>query len=598
MAKKLKTKQKHEKAKFDFKSLKKVFGYCKPYLPAIIISLVCAVVGSITTIIGPDKIKELTNTIAQGIFLGIDMSKILEIGIFLICIYVGGAIFNYAQQFIMATVSQKTSHRLRTNINKKINKLPLSYFDKTTKGDILSRVTNDVDTISHTLGSSIANLISALVLFVGVIIKMFQTNWVLALVTIGSALLGFMFMGLILSKSQKYHNRRQQYLGDMNGHIEEAYSNYKVVKSYHAGETEMKTFEKNNKKIYRTEWKAHFLSGLMMPIMGFIGNLSFVLLFIVGVSIIANGGTSVDIGTLLAFTIYSRLFTQPLNTFAQSMSSLQQASAASKRVFEMLESEELSDESDKTLVLENVKGNVEFKNVKFGYDADNLIIKNFSAKLKAGQKVAIVGPTGAGKTTLVNLLMRFYEINDGDILIDGESIKNMKRENVHDLFDMILQDTWLFDGTLRENLVYNKENISDTRLDEVCAAVGLSHFVSTLENGYDTVLGETSALSEGQKQQITIARAMIKDSPLLILDEATSNVDTRTELIIQEAMDKLTADRTSFVIAHRLSTIKNADVILVLKEGDIIEQGNHETLLAQGGFYSDLYNSQFAFDEE
>ncbi len=587
-----------EKGKTDFKSLKKVFAYCKPYLPAIIISLMCAVAGSVATIIGPSKISKLMNLITAGIFGEINISKIIEICIFLVCLYIGGAIFSYIQQFIMATVTQKTSKRLRTDINKKVNKLPLSYFDTTTKGDILSRVTNDVDTISHTLGSSIANLVSSIVLFIGVTFKMFQSNWILALVTIGSSVLGFMCMGIILSKSQKYFNKRQEYLGNMNGHIEEAYTNYKVVKSYNGKLEEQKKFNTNNSNIYATEWKAEFMSGLMMPIMGFIANLSYVLIFVVGVSIIVSGGSGVTIGTLIAFIIYARLFSQPLNTFAQSMTSLQQASAASKRVFEMLDSTELDDESNKTQTLDNIKGNIEFQHVKFGYDSNNLIIKDFSIKVKAGQKVAIVGPTGAGKTTLVNLLMRFYEVNSGDILIDGVSIKDIKRENVHDLFDMILQDTWLFEGTLRDNLVYNKQNIDDKQLNKVCEAVGLSHFISTLDNGYDTLLDGTSALSEGQKQQITIARAMLKNSPLLILDEATSNVDTRTELIIQNAMDKLTKGRTSFIIAHRLSTIKNADIILVLKEGDIIEQGTHQDLLDQNGFYAELYNSQFSLIEE
>lgn len=593
-----KKKETRQREKMDFKAIKKIFAYCKPYLPAIIISIICAVVGSVTTIIGPEKISDLMNVILGGIITGVDMGEFVEVCIFLICLYSIGAIFSYVQHYIMAVVTQKTSKKLRTDINKKINKLPLSYFDKTTKGDILSRVTNDVDVISQTFGSSIAHLVSAAVLFVGVVIKMFQTNVVLSLVTIGASLLGFVFMALILSKSQKYFNKRQQYLGDMNGHIEEAYTNFNIVKSYNGTEIEKKKFAKNNNNIYNTEWKSQFMSGMMMPIMSFVGNLSYLLIFIVGVSIIVGGGTSVTIGTLIAFTIYARLFSQPLTTFAQSMQSLQQASAASKRVFEMLEAQEVSDETDKTLELETVKGNVEFKNVKFGYNEDKIIIKDFSANLKAGQKVAIVGPTGAGKTTIVNLLMRFYEVNEGDILIDGVSIKDMKRETVRDMFDMILQDTWLFGGTLRENLVYNKEGVSDEELDRVCEAVGLKHYISTLENGYNTVLSDVSALSEGQKQQLTIARAMIKDSPLLILDEATSNVDTRTELVIQKAMDELTKNRTSFVIAHRLSTIKNADVILVLKDGDIIEQGNHETLLEKNGFYAELYNSQFEEVEE
>ncbi len=587
------------KEKLDFGALKKIFGYCKPYLPTIIISIMCAVIASITTIIGPEKISDLMNIITGSVIVGenIVIKEVVEICVFLVCLYLIGAVFSYVQQFIMAIVTQRTSKSLRTDINKKINKLPLAYFDKTTKGDILSRVTNDVDTISQTLGSSIANLVSALVLFVGVIFKMFDTNWILALVTIGTSLIGFVFMGVILGKSQKYFNKRQEYLGDINGHIEEAYTNYNIVKSYNGVDVERAKFKSNNTKIYDVEWKSHFMSGMMMPIMTFVGNLSYVLIFAVGVSLIVGGGTSVTIGTLIAFIIYARLFNQPLGTFAQSMQSLQQASAASKRVFEMLESEELGDESDKTSKLESVKGDVEFINVKFGYDEDKEVIKGFSAKIRAGQKVAIVGPTGAGKTTIVNLLMRFYEVAHGDILIDNVSIKDMTRENVHDLFDMILQDTWLFNGSIRDNLVYNKHNVTNDELDKVCEAVGLNHFISTLDNGYDTILTDTTSLSEGQKQQLTIARAMIKNSPLLILDEATSNVDTRTELVIQNAMDKLTKGRTSFVIAHRLSTIRNADMILVLKDGDIVEQGNHDELLKQNGFYAELYNSQFEENE-
>lgn len=582
-----------QKEKGDLKSLKKIFTYCKPYTVLLVISIIFAIASSVATIIGPDKISELMNLITGGIFTGIDFDKFTKICITLVLIYVFGAILSYSQQFIMSTVTQKTSKSLRKDISRKIDKLPLSYYDKTTKGDILSRVTNDVDTISQTLGSSFADLISSVVLFIGVIIMMFKSNWILALVTIGSSVIGFLCMSLILSKSQKYFNKRQEYLGELNGQIEETYSNYKIVRSYNAKTNEQKKFGNTNSNLYNVEWKSQFLSGLMMPIMSFVGNLSYVLIFVVGVAIIVGGSSSVTIGTLVSFIIYARLFSQPLTTFAQSMSSIQQASAASKRVFEMLEAEELSDEKHKTLVLNDVKGDVEFKNVRFGYDKDEVIIKNFTGKFKAGQKVAIVGPTGAGKTTIVNLLMRFYEVDSGDILVDGHSIKDMKRESVHDLFDMILQDTWLFGGTIRENLVYNKEGVTDGQLDKVCEAVGLKHFISTLPHKYDTVIDENTALSEGQKQQLTIARAMIKNSPLLILDEATSNVDTRTELIIQRAMDKLTEGRTSFVIAHRLSTIKNADVILVLKDGDIIEQGNHEELLNKNGFYAELYNSQF-----
>lgn len=579
--------------KADLGAIKKVLAYCKKYLPAVIIALIFAVGGSVATIIGPEKISDLMNEITSGIMTGVDMEAIKKICYTLVAIYAGGAVLNYSQQFITATITQKTSKRLRTDIDEKINRLPLSYFDTTTKGDILSRVTNDVDTISQTLSSSSANLISSLALFVGVIYKMFATNWILALVTIVSSLLGFVFMSVILKKSQKYFNRKQADLGIMNGQIEEIYTNHNIVHAFGAKAEEKAKFDEVNERLYDSNWKSQWLSGMMHPIMQFVGNLAYAMIFIVGVAFIVNDNSAVTLGTIMAFVIYARLFTQPLTTFAQSMTSIQQASAASKRVFEMLEAEEQSDESAKTGSVEKVIGNVEFKNVKFGYTPEKTIIHDFSAKLSAGQKVAIVGPTGAGKTTMVNLLMRFYEINSGDILIDGVSTKTLKREQVHDMFDMILQDTWLFDGTIRENLVYNKEGVTEKELDEACEAVGLKHFISTLPQGYDTVLNEALNISDGQKQQLTIARAMIKDAPMLILDEATSSIDTRTELVIQQAMDKLTVGRTSFVIAHRLSTIKNADVILVMKDGDIIEQGNHEKLIADGGFYSDLYNSQF-----
>lgn len=680
------------KEKTDFKSIKKLFTYCKQYLPAIIIALLLAIASAVTTIVGPEKISDLMNFITDGIsnVSGVDMTKFLEIVVFLICLYVGGAIANYVQQLIMAEVTQRTAKRLRTDINQKINKLPLNFFDTTTRGDLLSTVTNDVDTISQTFGSTISNLVNALTLFIGVLIIMFSINWILALVTIGTSFLGFVLMFLILGKSQKYFNRRQENIGELNGHVEEIYTNHSVVKSYTAEDDSKNKFNTINKKLFKNNWKSQALSGLMQPLMGFAGNLSYATIFIVGVALILNGSSMISFGTIISFTMYARLFSHPLTTIAQSMSSIQQTSAASKRVFELLEQEELLDETQKKATLEQKKvvGNVEFRNVRFGYVKDKTIIKNFSADLKAGQKVAIVGPTGAGKTTIVNLLMRFYElrqprliidgkltnfkvfdngksvkimlnennkliVNDentnfvlensetlpknkilkfnqdfklldnddivdfkvdvvtgndidspenysfgiayfGDIFIDGVPSKSITRENIHDLFDMILQDTWLFDGTIRENLVYNKSDVSNEKLDEVCSAVGLKHFIKTLKHGYDTKLDSSLGLSEGQKQQLTIARAMIKDSPLLILDEATSSVDTRTELVIQSAMDKLTKGRTSFVIAHRLSTIKNADIIIVLKDGDIIEQGNHKQLLEKNGFYAELYNSQFA----
>lgn len=677
-----------QKEKFDGKAFKKIIRYCKPFMPAIIMSFICAIIGAIASLIAPGKVGDLMNEITGGIFTGVNMTSFVKIVTFLIILCCLGAVFNYLQQFIMAIVTQKVSKKLRSDIDKKINILPLSYFDKTTKGDILSRVTNDVDTISQTLGSSIANLISSIVLFVGVIFMMFKTNWILALVTIGASLFGFLMIFLLIAKSQKYFNRRQQCIGDLNGHIEEIYTNHETVKSYNAYDNEKKKFVVLNNNIYNSTWKAQFMSSLMSPIMNFVGDFSYVTIFVVGVAIIISGGSGVTLGTLMSFIIYAKLFSQPLTTFAQSMNSIQQASAAGGRVFDMLEEKQLLDESSKKAKLDEntVKGNVEFRNVRFAYEKDKTIIKNFSAKLDAGQKVAIVGPTGAGKTTMVNLLMRFYElreprliiddkitnykifdngksirlcvgennklfINDeqtnfvvndnnipknkimkfnqnfdicvdeevinykfpivvgndldnpnninigiayfGDIFIDDVPTKSLTRDNIHDLFDMILQDTWLFNGTVRENLIYNAKEVSDERLHQVCDAVGLTHFIKTLPNGFDTVLDNIDSLSEGQKQQLTIARAMIKDSPLLILDEATSNVDTRTELVIQEAMDKLTKGRTSFVIAHRLSTIKNADVILVMKDGDIIEKGSHKELLGKKGFYAELYNSQF-----
>ncbi len=579
--------------KADFGAIKKLLAYCKRYFAAFIIAILFAVVSSVFTIIGPEKIGDLTDEIKKGMISEIDMDAIKKIGTFLIVIYSLGAVLGYAQQFITATVTQYTSKRLRRDISQKINRLPLNYFDTTSKGDILSRVTNDVDTIGQTLSSSTANLISALVLFFGVLLKMFTNNALLALVTIVSSIAGFFFMGFIMKKSQKYFNKKQSALGEMNGHIEEIYTNHNIVYAFGAKKRETEKFHKINEVLYESNWKSHFLSGLMGPIMNFSGNLAYVLIFIVGTSCILNGSNSVTLGTITSFMIYAKLFSQPLQTLSQSMTSIQQASAASKRVFEILGEKEMEDETAKTAVIENVRGDVEFKNVKFGYSADKTIIHNFSQKLKAGQKIAIVGPTGAGKTTMVNLLMRFYDVDEGDILIDGISTSALKRENVHDLFDMILQDTWLFDGTIRENLIYNNTDIPDEKLDTAVEAVGLNHFIASLPEGYDTPLNDSLNLSEGQKQQLTIARAMIKDSPMLILDEATSSVDTRTELIIQEAMDKLTSDRTSFVIAHRLSTIKNADIILVMKDGDIIEQGNHESLIADNGFYAELYNSQF-----
>ena len=577
----------------------KLIAYCKPYLPIIIVAIALAFVGTIFTIIGPDKLSELTDHVTAGLFSSIDLEAISKIGFTLVALYTFSALFSYIQGFIMATVTQKVSKKLRTELSEKINKLPLKYFDNHNFGDVLSRITNDVDMISQTMNQSIGTLVSAVTLFLGSLFMMFKTNVIMSLTAILSTMIGFALMGLIIKKSQKFFLSQQRELGAMNSHIEEIYSGHSIVKVYNGEAEAKKTFNEINERLYNSVWKSQFLSGLMMPIMTFIGNFGYVAVCVVGAALAING--KISFGVIVAFMMYIRLFTQPLAQMAQAATQLQSTAAASKRVFEFLEEAELEDESDKTTVLENVKGDVEFKHVKFGYNEDKIIINDFSVHAKAGQKVAIVGPTGAGKSTMVNLLMRFYEVNSGEITIDGVPTHKMTRENVHDLFCMVLQDTWLFEGTIRENIIYNKQGVKDEEMIAACEAVGIHHFIQSLPLGYDTVLNDQISLSAGQKQLITIARAMVENAPLLILDEATSSVDTRTELLIQQAMDKLTVGRTSFVIAHRLSTIKNADLILVMKDGDIIESGNHDTLLAQQGFYADLYNSQFneeAFEEE
>ena len=582
----------NKKEKEDFSAIKKLVIYCKSYFALIVVAIICAVVSAITTILGPDKIQDLMNEIVNGInpTTSMDMDFILKICIFLLSLYIIGAFMSYSQQFIMATVTQKTSKKLRNDINMKLDKLPLSYFDKTTKGDILSRVTNDVDTISQTLGSSVANLVNSLVLFIGVIIMMFKSNWILALTTIACSLLGFFLMGLILGKSQKYFNLKQQHLGQLNGQIEEVYSNHTIVKSFNAENNEIKKFNKINAELYNDNWKSQFLSGMMQPIMNFVGNFCYVAIFVVGVALIINDFKAMTFGAIIAFTIYARLFSNPLTTFAQSMTSIQQASAASERVFEILELEEMQDESNKINFIENVKGDIEFKDIHFRYVPEKPIINGFSANIKSGQKVAIVGPTGAGKTTIVNLLMRFYDVDSGDITIDGVSTKAIKREAVHDLFDMILQDTWLFKGTVRENLVFNKTNVKDDKVLEICRAVGLGHFIETLPHGLDTILDENANLSEGQKQQLTIARAMIKDAPLLILDEATSSLDTVSEMEIHKVIKQLKDENIAVIlIAHRLSTVMNCDKIFVMKEGKIIQSGSHTELLAEEGLYREMW---------
>lgn len=589
-----------EKPKNFKKAMGKLISFIRPYLAAIIIALLFAVAGVVLNLIGPNVLSDLTDVI-QASFLQngvmgafeMDTQRVFMLCIFLVVLYGAGLLCSYIQGVIMATVTQKNSKNLRTAISEKINVIPLSYFDTHSIGDVLSRVTNDVDMIGQTLNQSVVTLVTAVVMLLGSVIMMFVTNWIMAFTAIAASLIGFVVMFLIMGKSQKYFARQQRFLGEINGHIEESYSGHNVVKAYNAEDAVKSVFDNINYKLYQSAWKSQFFSGLMMPLMTFVGNLGYVAVCVVGAVLVANG--NIAFGTIIAFTLYVRLFTSPLSQLAQAFTSMQTAAAASERVFEFLDEKELSDESGKTAVLapSKVRGDVSFEHVHFGYDPGKIIINDFSAEAKAGQKIAIVGPTGAGKTTMVNLLMRFYEINSGSIKIDGIPTSDLTRENVHDLFCMVLQDTWLFDGTIKENVVYSKENVSDEDVVRACKAVGLHHFIMTLPKGYDTVLDDKANLSAGQKQLVTIARAMIENAPMLILDEATSSVDTRTEELIQKAMDKLTVGRTSFIIAHRLSTIRNADLILVMKDGDIIEKGNHEQLLAKKGFYADLYNSQF-----
>ncbi len=522
-----------------------------------------------------------------------DMDKIKSIAILLACLYIISAIFSYIEGLSMIKVANGYAKKLRSSISEKINKLPLKFFDHNLSGDILSRVTNDVDTIAQSLNNSLSTLVSSITLFIGSIIMMFVTNYIMAITAIVSSLIGFILMFIILNKSQRYFTARQRELGKLNGYIEEIYSGLNVVRSCNAKDETINEFDKLNDKLYDCNRKSQFLSGLMQPIMGFIGNFSYVAVCIVGALLVSK--SVISFGVIVAFIMYVRLFTNPLSQIAQAMTSMQSTAAASERVFGLLEEVEMDSEDDITKKLDkhNVKGNIEFKNVKFGYDKDKIIINDFTAKVKAGEKIAIVGPTGAGKTTMVNLLMKFYDINDGDILIDGTSIRELKRDNIHSLFTMVLQDTWLFNGTVKENIIYNQKNVSNKKVEDVCKVVGVDHFIKTLPNGYDSIISDNDSVSSGQRQLLTIARGMISDSPFLILDEATSNVDTRTEELVQKAMDKLMENKTSFIIAHRLSTIKNADLILVMKDGNIIEQGNHNELMKKNGFYANLYNSQF-----
>lgn len=589
-----------EKPKNFSLTMNKLIKYAKNYLPAIAIALIFAMVSTVLQILGPNKLREMTDIIVQGLpkmvdgvpsIQGIDMDAVRSVGITLIIFYSISLLLGFSQNFIMSTVTQRISRKMRSDISGKINRLPLQYFDNTSHGDVLSRVTNDVDTVGQTLGQSIGNLVTASAMFIGSLVMMFYNSWILALTAISAGVIGIVLMSFIMRRTQSYFKKQQEDLGAINGHIEEMYSGHNVVKVYNYSEKSKGIFEEINTKLYDSAWKSQFLSGLMMPMMGFIGNFGYVAVCVVGASLAMSG--RISFGVIVAFMLYIRLFTQPLSQFAQSFNNLQRTAASGERVFDLLEEKELSNEDNKLNELKDIKGNVDFVNVRFGYSPDKTVIHDFSASVKAGQKVAIVGPTGAGKTTMVNLLMRFYEIESGDILIDGKSIKEVTRENVREQFSMVLQDTWIFEGTIRENIVYNKENVSDDEVIEVAKAVGIDHFIKTLPEGYDTILSDKDSLSAGQKQLITIARAMIHNAPLTILDEATSSVDTRTERMVQEAMDKLTMGRTSFVIAHRLSTIKNADLILVMADGDIVESGNHEELLIRGEYYSDLYNSQF-----
>lgn len=568
-------------------------AYMKSSVVFVLPALLFAVASAVITIIGPDKVGEIATIMSDGLFGKIDLAAIAKIGVTLALLYCLSAALGFLQQYIMASVTLKMSYRLRGELSEKINRVPQTYFLGTSQGDILSRITNDVSTLQQGLTNSLPTIIAAVTQFLGCLVMMFVTEWRLALISLAVTLIGMAALAVIVKRSQRYFADRQKCLGELNGYVEETYSGHEVIKISRAGEKVKKTFDGLNVNVYNANWKSQFLSGIMQPLMSVIGNVAYVAVCVAGSVLAING--SIDFGVIVSFILYVRLFTSPLTQIAQGLTNLQTASASAHRIFDFLESEELPDESGKTAELKEVRGEVEFEHVRFAYpDApEKTIIKDFSAKVCPGQKVAIVGPTGAGKTTMVNLLMRFFEINDGDIKIDGVSLKDLKRENIHDVFSMVLQDTWLFDGTIRENLVYNMPGITDERLEEVCKACGLDKFVHSLPDGFDTVLSESTAISAGQKQLLTIARAMLQNAPMLILDEATSSVDTRTELMIQRAMDELTKGRTSFVIAHRLSTIRNADLILVMKEGDIIENGTHDELMKKGGFYSELYNSQF-----
>ena len=573
--------------------LKELFTYSSKLKVPSAVAFLFAVAGAVLTIIGPNLLSQITDLISDALGGEIDMAAIGHIGVILLVIYGLSAVFTYVEHYIMATVTLELSRDMRQDLSRKINRVPMSYFSKVSYGDILSRVTNDVSTLQQALANSLPSMISAAAQFIGCLVMMFVTEWRMALAAIAVTLVGFLIMAAVMLRSQKYFSARQENLSVLNGYIEEMYSGHDVVRLSRANEQVKETFGGMNAALYDAEWRSQFLSGIMQPLMTIIGNLGYVMVCVLGSALAMSG--EISFGVIVAFILYVRLFTSPLSTLAQGMTQMQTAAAAGDHIFDFLHEEELSDETGKRTALTDVRGEVEFDHVRFSYpnNPDKIIIKDFSAHIRPGQKVAIVGPTGAGKTTLVNLLMRFFEINSGRIKIDGVPTSEMTRESVHGLFSMVLQDTWLFEGTVRENLVYNKTGVTDQQLEEACRACGIYHFIETLPQGFDTVLDDSIAISAGQKQLLTIARAMIQGNPMLILDEATSSVDTRTELITQQAMDRLTEHRTSFVIAHRLSTIKNADLILVLKDGDIIEQGTHDQLLARGGFYADLYNSQF-----
>ena len=573
--------------------LSRLTGHSRDMVLPFIVAILFACAGVVLTIIGPNQLSKITQYIIDGIAAGINMEAIARTALFLLGLYVLSAIFSFLQHFILATVTLRLSNRLRADIFDKVNRAPMKLFGRIPYGDILSRMTTDVNTLVQSLSHSLPSMVSAAAQFIGCLVMLFITEWHMSIAAVGATLLGFALMGLIMSRSQKYFLARQTSLGQLNGYVEEMYSGHDVVRISRAEKKMKSAFDRLNKEVYQANRKSQFISGIMQPLMGFVGNLGYVAVCIYGSKLAMDG--VIDFGVIVAFIMYVRLFTSPLSTFAQGMTQMQSAAAAGKRVFDFLEEEELEDESGKESYTAQVKGQVEFKNLRFGYSEDrkNAVIKDFSASVKPGQKIAIVGPTGAGKTTIVNLLMRFYELWGGSILIDGVPTTEMKREDVHSLFSMVLQDTWMFQGTVRENLVFNCQQVPDEEIEKACRACGIWDFVESLPEGLDTVLTENTSISAGQKQLFTIARAMIQNRPMLILDEATSSVDTRTELMTQKAMDELMKDRTSFVIAHRLSTIKNADLILVLKDGNIIEQGDHQTLLKQGGFYAELYNSQF-----